>query len=79
VSCPALTPIQIKILSFIQKYQQLWGATPRYGEIALDCGLGSDSAVGYQIRRLAKLGIVHKPARLHRAIRLIVIPVAGPG
>lgn len=71
-----LTPIQLKILTFVHRYQQMWGATPIYREIARACGLGSDSAVAYQIRRLRELGAVRKPARLHRAVLLNVIPVS---
>lgn len=71
-----LTGIQIKILAFVHKYQQMWGATPLYREIARACDLASPTSVAYQIRRLVELGAILKPARLHRAIRLTVVPVA---
>lgn len=74
-----LTPTQIKILTFVHKYQQMWGASPLYREIARACDLASATSVAYQIRRLAELGAIRKPARLHRAIRLTVVPVScGP-
>jgi SOS-response transcriptional repressor LexA len=75
---PALTQVQLKILAFIHWYQQMWAATPIYREIARACGLGSDSAVAYQVRRLVQLGVVRKPARLHRAVLLNLIPVPRP-
>jgi SOS-response transcriptional repressor LexA len=71
-----LTQVQLKILKFIYWYQRMWGATPIYREIGAACGLGSESAVAYQVRRLRELGAVRKPSRLHRAILLDVIPVA---
>jgi SOS-response transcriptional repressor LexA len=74
---PPLKPIQIKILSFVHRYQQMWGTTPLYREIGHACGLQSDSAVAYQVRRLQLLGAVRKPPRLHRAMHLTVIPVTG--
>lgn len=72
---PPLTPVQVAIIKFVHWYQQMWGATPLYREIGQACGLASDSAVAYQIRRLVTLGLVRKPARLHRAMHLTVVPV----
>ncbi len=74
----SLTKVQLKILKFIHWYQQMWGATPIYREIGAACGLGSDSAVAYQVRRMRELGALRKPSRLHRAILLNVIPVPRP-
>ena len=76
VALPQLTPVQIRIVSFIHRYQQMWGASPLYREIGEGCGLGSESAVGYQIARLVAAGVLRKPARLHRALRLTMVPVA---
>lgn len=73
---PALTPIQIRIITFIHRYQQMWGQSPLYREIGRDCGLRSESAVAYQIRRLVQLGMMRKPARLVRALYLTVIPAS---
>lgn len=77
---PQLTPVQIRIIAFIHHYQQMWGESPLYREIGRNCGLRSESAVAYQIRRLVELGMLLKPARLVRAIRLAIVPAAGgPG
>jgi hypothetical protein len=70
-----LTPVQIRIILFIRDYQDLWGESPLYREIGRACGLRSDSAVGYQIGRLVVLGVLRKPARLVRAMHLMVVPV----
>jgi SOS-response transcriptional repressor LexA len=70
-----LTPVQQRICAFVRSYQQMWGDTPLYREIAQACGLSSDSSVQYQIRRLVKLGLMYKPPRLMRAILLHAVPV----
>lgn len=70
-----LTPVQIRIITFIHEYQQMWGRSPLYREIGRGCGLRSESAVGYQISRLVTLGVLRKPARLVRAMHLTIIPV----
>lgn len=75
VAPPRLSPVQAKILKFVHHYQQLWGSTPLYCEIGKACGLRSDSAVGYQIQCLVRLGVLRKPPRLHRAVILKVVPV----
>jgi SOS-response transcriptional repressor LexA len=75
VVLPQLTPVQIRIVAFIHRYQQMWGASPLYREIGQGCGLGSESAVAYQIARLVAAGVLRKPARLHRALRLTMVPV----
>jgi len=71
----ALTPVQIRIVTFVHEYQEMWGESPLYREIARACGLRSESAVCYQIGRLVALGVIRKPARLVRAMHLTVIPV----
>jgi SOS-response transcriptional repressor LexA len=71
----ALTPVQQRICDFVRSYQQMWGDTPLYREIAQACGLSSDSSVRYQIRRLVKLGLMHKPPRRVRAILVHAVPV----
>lgn len=70
-----LTAVQRRIYDFIHGYQQMWDSSPLYREIAQACGLRSDSAVGYQIARLVELGVMRKPPRLVRAIRLTAVPV----
>ncbi len=70
-----LSPLQRRIYDFIRSYQQLWGDTPLYREIAHECGLKSESTVQYHIRRLVRLGLVRKPPKLVRAIRLSAVPV----
>lgn len=72
---PMLTPIQIDIIAFIHGYQRMWGQTPLYREIAQACRLGGDSAVAYQVHRMRKLGVLGKPYRLVRAMRLNVVLV----
>jgi len=71
----ALSPVQQRIYDFVRDYQQMWGDTPLYREIAQACGLSCDSAVAYQIGRLVRLGMIRKPPRLVRAIRLSAVPV----
>lgn len=73
----ALTPVQRRIYDFIRDYQQLWGASPLYREIAHGCGLRSDSAVQYQISRLVRLGLMRKPPRLVRVIVLTAVPLTS--
>jgi LexA DNA binding domain len=75
---PAPVPLsatQLRMLSFIRRYQHMWGDTPLYREIGEACGLRSDSAVQYQIQRLTALGLVRKPPRLMRAICVNAVPV----
>jgi hypothetical protein len=79
VPLPPLTPVQLKVIVYVHRYQQLWGATPLYREIGQACGLRSDSAVAYQVGRLVQLGAARKPARLHRVILLNLIPVIRGG
>lgn len=71
----ALTPVQVRIITFIHEYQEMWGQSPLYREIGRACGLNSQSAVCYQIGRLVALGVLRKPARLVRAMHLTMIPV----
>lgn len=71
----SLTPMQCRIYDFIRSYQQMWGDTPLYREIAHAAGLKTTSAVQHQIHRLAQLGVVRKPPRLRRAISLCAVPV----
>jgi SOS-response transcriptional repressor LexA len=75
----ALTPVQQRICAYVREYQQLWGDTPVYREIALACGLTGPSAVEYQIRKLVKIGLMYKPPRLKRAIRINAVPVNSTG
>lgn len=70
-----LTPVQIRIITFIHEYQEMWGESPLYREIGRACGLRSDSAVCYQIGRLVAQGVLRKPARLVRAMYLTIVPV----
>lgn len=71
----ALTPVQIKIITFIHEYQRMWGESPLYREIGQGCGLRSESGVCYQIGKLVARGVIRKPARLVRAMYLTIIPV----
>lgn len=71
----ALTAVQCRIYEYVRSYQTMWGDTPLYREIADACGLKTESSVQYQIRRLVQLGLMRKPPRLVRAIRISAVPV----
>lgn len=69
-----LSAIQIRILNFIRDQQNSRGSTPTYREIGERMHLAATS-VSYQIQRLAQLGVLVKPSRMPRAIRLTGVPV----
>lgn len=73
-----LSAVQLNVLCFVLDRQRTQKVTPTYREIAAQVGLRKDSSVGYQIRRLQRLGFLEKPPRCARAIRVRILPVAVP-
>lgn len=70
-----LTSRQMRILDFIRAFQRAHGKTPTYREIGVAVFLARAS-VAYQVHRLQQLGMLDKPGRQPRAIRLTGLPVS---
>lgn len=70
-----LSATQRRLYEFVRGYQDTWGHTPSYREIARACGFSSDSTVSYHVGRFVKLKLMRKPRRRVRAIILTAVPV----
>jgi repressor LexA len=74
----SLSPKQLEVLGFIQRFTQQHGFPPTRGEIAAGLGLKNRQGVDQHLRALATKGAIELIPGISRGIRMLDISTAQP-